>query len=170
VALMKPGGWASSGKDPQVVTPLLWAVIHNKARVSKLLPGSGDVDPNISDSEGRTPLFLASAGGPDGLLTSSEASRDGEVNINLSDNENQTLLWQAVCHGYESIARLPFERNDVCPNLFDTWGQTPLWQAAVQEHDGIAKLFIERNDVNPNLYNNDGQHRCGRRLVRGTRL
>ena len=58
-----------------------------------------------------------------------------DANLDKLDKRCRTLLLCAASDGYEGVAKIPLEQNDVNPEKPDKHSQTPLW--------GIAETPIE---------------------------
>ena len=73
-----------------------------------------------------------------------------EWDVNASDCTGMTALSWAARRGYEEVANILLEREDINPNqAYGFYGETPLWFAVENGHEGIVKMLLERGDVNP---------------------
>ena len=73
-----------------------------------------------------------------------------EWDVNAMDCMGMTALTWASWRGYEEVANMLLERENVNPDQADTkYGQTPLSWAAEGGHEGVVKMLLEREDVNP---------------------
>ena len=140
----------------------------------KLLLERGDVDPNLPDSDGRTPLWLSAKRREEGVVKLLLARSD--VDPNSPDGNGRTPLWFAVWTGHEGIVKLLLARGDVDPNLQNDNGQTPLSLVAEKlwicydslgsdnnspfstwQYECVIKLLLKRRDVNPNSPDGNGR-------------
>jgi hypothetical protein len=83
---------------------------------------NGD-EPDLKDSDGRTPLSWAAGNGHDGVVRLL-AVRDN-VEVNSKDNNGLTPLLWAAGHGHEAVVRLLVARDDVDVNMRNSNGRTP---------------------------------------------
>jgi len=76
----------------------------------------------------------------------------GEVRADTPDMEDVRMqLWLATKSGYEGVAKLLLDREDINPNEVDTkYGRTPLSWAAQGGHESVVILLLGRKDINPN--------------------
>ena len=101
----------------------------------------GDVDPNIVDSRGETPLLMASEGGHEGIVRL--LLECNGVNHNLPGDGGQTPLLLATENGHEGIMMLLLERQQLNHLSRNTSGQAPLPGVACHSYEGIVKLLPE---------------------------
>jgi ankyrin repeat protein len=121
----------------------------------KLLLERGDVDPDLTDKAGRTPLSYAAEFGREGVVKL--LLEHGDVNTDLSDNDGRTPLSYAAESESEGVVKLLLERGDANVDLADDGGRTTLSYAAESGSDGAVKLLLERGNVCPNSQDHDGQ-------------
>ncbi|CAJ2508722.1 Uu.00g137480.m01.CDS01 [Anthostomella pinea] len=96
----------------------------------------------MTDSEGRTPMLHAIAGGNHSVSELLLTQED----TNPSDGY-RTPFQIAAAKGHETVVRHFLARNDVDNNIEGT----PLWQAACSGQDSTVRLLLERPDVDLNL-------------------
>ena len=121
----------------------------------KILLERGDVSPNSSDKNGRTPLSYAARYGCEGTAKILLERRD--VNPDSSDNGGRTPLSYAAESGHGGVMKILLERGDVNADSSDEYGLTPLSYAARSGQEDVGKILLERRDVNPDLCDNDGR-------------
>ncbi|KAJ9646983.1 hypothetical protein H2199_001969 [Coniosporium tulheliwenetii] len=137
-----------------------WTELHVGAYfghevVVKLLLARDDVDANLKDSYGRTPLSRAAAGGHEAVVKLLLARDD--VDANSKDKEGRTPLLLAAWKGQEAVVKLLLARDDVDANSKDSYGRTPLSRAAWNRHEAVVKLRLARDDVDANPKDSYGQ-------------
>ncbi|KAF3941614.1 Inversin [Dactylella cylindrospora] len=116
--------------------------------VVKLLLSRPDVDPNLPDDLGRTPLWLAAQSGHADVVQLLLESKG--VDADSLDNKRYTPIWCAAQNGHSKVVEILL-RFDVMPDRQDPPGRTPLSFAAQSGHDEVVRLLLGRKDVNPDL-------------------
>ena len=135
-------------------SPLSWAVQNNHAGVVRLLLSREDIQPDLPNSEGRTPLFLACNSGNEevvGILL------EQGVAIDLNRREPWhafSPLTAAAFHSHEGVVKLLLTRNDIDPNIHSYDGLTALSIAASGGCEGVVKLLlgwgpVDLNSIDP---------------------
>jgi ankyrin repeat protein len=135
--------------------------------VVKVLVQRDDVDANLKDSEGQTPLMLAVKAGKGGIARLLIELRG--VEVDSKDNKGYTPLMLAIrgCKkieetesdkesssgsesavlsdgGCEAIVKLLLEREDVDPAATNNVGETPLSLAEQNGHQWIVDLVRQK--------------------------
>ncbi|KAF1972853.1 hypothetical protein BU23DRAFT_580629 [Bimuria novae-zelandiae CBS 107.79] len=98
-----------------------------------LLVERDDVEADLKDSNGRTPLSLAAWRGDEGVVKLL-VERD-DVEADSKDHRDWTSLSWAAYGGQEAVVKLLVERDDVEAYSKDSDGGTPLSWAAEQGHE-----------------------------------
>jgi len=88
-----------------------------------MLLGRNDVDPNIANPSGQTPLFIAARKGHEGIVKILLERVD--VSSDMTDLAGDTALSQALNHGHDAIVRLLSAHRNLIPPL-DSDGFTAL--------------------------------------------
>ncbi|GJX73418.1 potassium channel AKT2/3 [Tanacetum coccineum] len=102
--LLLDGGEESVDGDPNMSMNLLTvAGTGNAAFLEELLKAR--LDPDISDSNGRTPLHIATSKGHEECVL---VLLKHACNIHLKDNDGNTALWDAIASNHHSIFRILF--------------------------------------------------------------
>nr|XP_043623583.1 potassium channel AKT2/3 [Erigeron canadensis] len=102
--LLFDGGEESGDGDPNMSMNLLTvAGTGNAAFLDELLKAR--LDPDISDSKGRTPLHIAASKGHEECVL---VLLKHACNIHLRDVDGNTALWDAIASNYHSIFRILF--------------------------------------------------------------
>jgi len=138
-------------------SPLSWAVQNNHADIVRLLLSREDIQPDLPDSEGQTPLYLACNSGNEevvGLLL----ERGVAVDPNLQAPwYGFSPLAVAASHRHEGVVKLLLTRNDIDPSIRNHDGQTALSIAASGGHEGVVKLLLAWGPID--LNSTDSLHR-----------
>ena len=119
-----------------------------------LLLARDDVDPDLKDITGRTPLSLAASNGHEAIVNLL-LTRD-DVDPDLKNNSGCTPLSLAASNGREAIVKLLLARDNVNPTSQDKDGQTPLLLPASNGHEAIVNLLLARDDIDLDLETNSG--------------
>ncbi|KAF3318954.1 hypothetical protein TWF173_005364 [Orbilia oligospora] len=113
--------------------------------VVELLLGTGQVDIDSRDLDGRTALAESARCGHYKVAL---LSIKNGANIEAADGDGRTPLIWAAARGYETIVQLLLESNANI-EVKDRFGRTPLMQAAIGGYQKIVELLFERGaDVN----------------------
>ena len=102
-------------------------------------------DPNITDNEGRSPLFVACELGNHEIasLLLYNRSAGGSANPNLQDVLSEKCpLWVACVHGHLDLVDLLMQ-NNANPNLRDQDGYCLLQKAHRDGHYEVVRLLLE---------------------------
>ena len=163
-----PLSFAIEGRGPTQLVPSEGArppPASEEDGVVKLLLERRDVNPNLPDSLGQTPLSMAALWGHESVVKL--LLKRGDINPNFPDRNGSTALWFAARWGHEGVVKLLLERGDVNPNPSDSNGQTPLLFAILRADQGVVKLLLQRGDVNPNSSDSKGRKPLSFAAVRG---
>jgi ankyrin repeat protein len=99
----------------------------------------------VKESDGWTPLFLASRAGHDAIIS---LLLENGTNVNAKDKWGNTPLHHASQKGYETIVSLLLE-NRAEVNAIGEWGNTPLHLACLERREAVISLLLEHGaDVN----------------------
>jgi ankyrin repeat protein len=112
-------------------------------------------DPDLRDTDGRTPLSWAAQNGAESVVKLL-ITRD-DVVADSKDNKDRTPLLWAAGYGHKKVAELLLSRNDVIADLKDQYSRTPLLWAAGNGHDVVVQLLLTRNDIVADSKDNNGQ-------------
>jgi hypothetical protein len=115
-------------------------------RIVRVLLERGNIDPNITDSDGRSPIFHAAVGGHNGVvrLLLSNGARVGHV-----DCDNRSVLhWTAHYQRIDVLQTLieywaEHERDSYDIDAYDDHGWTPLHLAAERGFEEGVLLLIQ---------------------------
>src|SRR3990167_184969 len=99
-----------------------------------------EVDPNIVNENGQTPLFWASHNGHLDVVKELLRAEGGGADPNIADKESETPLFWASRYGrLEVVKELLTIGAD--PNIADVYNQTPLFLATRNEHFQVIELL-----------------------------
>jgi len=155
------GGWTEAFyDDPDVegesdTGGYIWDTRNRCGRTMEILLEQNDVNPDIADQNGRTPLSWAASHGNAKVVKMLLERND--VNPDTPDRRSRTPILWAVIYGHEEVVEILLERNGINPDVADESGRTPLSRAATGEQEGIVEMLLGRGDVNP-----DRADHCGR--------
>jgi len=131
-------------------SPLCWAVQNRHTDVIRLLLSREDLQPDLPDSEGRTPLFLACDSGYEeavGLLL----ERGDAVDPNVRAPWRAfSPLTTAAFHSYEGVVKLLLTHSNIDPNLLSQDGLTALSLAAIEGSEGVVRLLLAWGPIDLN--------------------
>ena len=132
-----------------------WAASEGHEAVIKTLLARSEIELNLKDKNGHTPLSKAVLRGHEAAVKLLLAREDADPNSN--DNSGRTPLSLAASNGYDAIAMLLLARDDIDADLKDNGGQTPLSKAVSNGHEAVVSLLLTRDDIDLDLKNNRGQ-------------
>ena len=157
----------SCSSSQQGWTPLWWAARIGDAEVTRLCLEKPDVDPNLRDENGRTPLSLAAQAYHKEFAYEDEKDKSGVVALllghpklqpNIKDKEGKTPLWWAT-QGYgkfqKEVVELLAANERVDPCAMPGWN--PLGWAARRGVEKVVRAVLNRPDVDPDLRDEDGR-------------
>lgn len=138
-------------KNKHKESALIIAISENKEDIARILIEHQDIEINIQDIEGNTPLIMAVLVGNINI-----AKRLLEINalVNLKNFKNQTALTIACQRGHANLVNLLLEYNaDI--NAQDEQGYNALMIAIILNFNDIAKILI-LSRASLSLEDNDG--------------
>jgi ankyrin repeat protein len=156
------GSYHSQGVPNRVIGAHLAASFGLRDTLVALLKNGHD--PDIKDSHGRTPLWIAAENGHEAVVKLLLDKED--VNVNSieygeygdGDGSDGRPLWMAAGNGHEAVVKLLLNKEGVSVNSSDKHGRTPLWFAAENGHEAVVKLLLDKEgvDVNSKDYGEHG--------------
>ena len=120
---------------------LLIAASNGDAQFVKSLLKLDQVDVNVKDSSGRTPLYCAVIG--DHLAVAEMLLERSDVDPDSTNNQGQPPLSWAAMFGYEAMVRLLLKRANANTFSKDMLGLTPLHYARYHRSRAILQLILE---------------------------
>lgn len=155
--LLADGHVDVNARDKLGKTPLHWAVKNENNTLVRALLGREDIDLNVADGEGDTPLLLCAR-----LLSERFDARDmgdiaeflaasEKVNLNRRDSYGRTALAFAARAGSDSLVSLLLSRG-ADPKVTDDCGMTPLELAVRKEHREVVRLLLSHGGEDPGRF------------------
>ena len=180
IDMIRTKRWDVNQRDNAGLTPLMWAAMHGRQEVVKVLLKQKRTQPDMPDAgHGKTALAWAAEGGYEEVVRLFlgplfiNPGRIGRmrgiprvmrvlfgrkyVNPNRPDFDGRTPLSWAATGGHDGVVKLLLGREDVSPDRPGDYGQTPLSLAAWNGHDRVVKLLLGREEVSPDRPDNDGR-------------
>jgi ankyrin repeat protein len=117
--------------------------------------GTGNVNADIKDNDGQTPLCLAAGIGNEAVIKLLLVT--GEVDINSSCKKGWTPFFWAARNGHEAVMKLLLATGKVNIDSRDKRKRTPLSWAVENGHEAIVKLLLATGKVDTDLKNKDGR-------------
>lgn len=112
-----------------------------------------DIDPDMKDDDGRTPLSQAAAGGH--LAVALLLLKQKVVDPNSRDKADRTPLWWAAKGGHKDVIKSLLEKK-VNPNSRDQDLRTPLLCAVENKHTAAIELLIQKDSITLAILAQDG--------------
>lgn len=106
------------------------------------------INTNITDQDGRLPLWWAASNGREAMVKVLLDS--GKVDANFKDSLGHTPLSLAIENGHKAVVKLLLESDQVdaiTANYMSSRGRTPLSQAAENGDEAMVKLLLESSKV-----------------------
>ncbi|PKX96290.1 ankyrin repeat domain-containing protein, partial [Aspergillus novofumigatus IBT 16806] len=132
-------------------TPLAWATIKGNKATTELLLSVDNLNDNIPDTDGRTPLSHAVELG---LARIVQLLLDSNADINLEDKCGRTPLLWATQEGHQTLLLLT-SRADI--NLEDKLRHTPLLWATRKGHETIVSKLLASAGVDVDRPDSEGR-------------
>ncbi|KAN0074233.1 Ankyrin repeat-containing domain protein [Elaphomyces granulatus] len=137
------------------LTDLHVAVYLGTLKAAELLLEREDIDINLPDNSGWTPLFFACS--PYDLPMTKLLLDRPDIDVNRQNNEGHTALCHVISRNNLKAAKHLLEREDIDINLPDNNGWTPLFFACSYYDLPIAKLLLDHPDIDVNRQNDEGR-------------
>ena len=138
------------------MTLLAWAAARgDKDVIELLLAGRGEVelDVNMRDMQGRTPLSHAAGYGQEAIVKL--LLDTSKIEVDSNDRNVWTPLTWAAKNGHEDIVKVLLGTGKVDTDLKDRDGWTPLTWAARNGHEAVVKVLLDTGEVEVDLENRD---------------
>jgi hypothetical protein len=166
VARLLESGEDVNGLDSNGRGPLYSAVYQNRLAVIQLLCEGQNLDVNVQDIDGVTPLHAASRLGHINIvrlfLTLPPRVKlpaflrfffafclqlPSDVQVNVRDRNGWTALSSAAKNGYKDIVELLLQHPDININVQDNDGWTALTRAVDGGHADTVRLLLGNDDI-----------------------
>jgi ankyrin repeat protein len=114
--------------------------------IMQLLLKDPEVDPDLKDSYGRTPLSWAAENGHEAAVKLLVDTDKVDVD-SKGASYSQTPLSRAAENGHEAVVKLLVNTGKVDVDSKDSYSQTPLSRAAENGHEAVVKLLVNTGKV-----------------------
>jgi len=154
------GGWTEAYNDDPDVEGVsdqgeyIRDAKNRCGRTVEILLEQNDVNPDIADKNGRTPLSWAASHGNARVAKMLLGRND--VNPDTPDRRSRTPILWVVIYGHKEVVEILLEWNKINLDMADENVRTPLSWAVTGEQEGIVDMLLGRGDVNP-----DRADHCG---------
>ena len=122
--------------------------------IASLLLENKNVNVNIQDDEGLTPLMHAFHVGNKFLV--SKLLENNNVDVNIQDENGRTALMYASDERNDFLVSKLLENNKINVNIQDEKGRTALMYASRVENDFLVSKLLENNHVDVNIQDENG--------------
>jgi ankyrin repeat protein len=115
-----------------------------------------DIDINLRDENGRTPLSIAAGiTGSRSAWFVKELLKNPNVDINSQDVLGKSVLYHSVEGGNTKVAKLLLSRSHVDPN--GNTAYLPLFSAVSNRQEAIVRSLLNKKATDPNRKDNNGR-------------
>ncbi|KAH6954495.1 ankyrin repeat-containing domain protein [Fusarium avenaceum] len=121
------------------------SISFERFAIFKIIVDTGKVDISKPDSDGRTPLHLASAIGATHIVQL--MLQYDNVKADVKDNEGRTPLYLAAYGGMSNVVEILLRLDTVDPDSKDMKGRSPFWWALRYGYDSIATMLADTGRV-----------------------
>jgi len=143
-AMMVSGAYSNySQRVPRQITGVHIAAYFGLWKSINALIEHGH-DPNLKDTDGRTPLSWAAGNGHEGVVKQLLAKNG--VDVDSKDKYGRTPLSWAARNGHGFVKQL-LAKDDVDADSKDKYGRTPLSWAAGNGHEGVVNQLLAKDGV-----------------------
>ncbi|KAJ7598909.1 ankyrin repeat-containing domain protein [Mycena floridula] len=125
-----------------------YASRYGRVEVVELLLQSPDIQPDIADDDGFTPLIYSARGGHE--LVSRRLLEHGNVRPDAREGEGKSVLAYAAGKGSISTVELLLNTYKVPADSKDNFSRTPLCYAVRSGRESVVRILVEREDVDLN--------------------
>jgi ankyrin repeat protein len=119
---------------------LSWAAEHGHKMIVEFLLSKHDIDADVIDLKGQTPLWLAVKNKQEAIVKLLLAT--SKVNVNTQDWNARTPIWTALENGDTAIVELLFSTNKANINMKDHSGRTLLGTALGNGYTATAMMEL----------------------------
>lgn len=121
------------------------AFLENKIEIAKLLLSRHDINVNLQDKEGQTPLYRACYYGRTEVVQL--LLEQPNINVNIQNTYGETPLYIACCYGHTEVIKLLLSHPKIDVNLQGINGKTLLYRACIDGNIKIVKLLIQHPKI-----------------------
>ena len=121
-------------------------------KIKKIIESENEINFNIQDKDGNTPLILASCNGHDEIVEELVHTR---ANVNIQNKKGYTALIQASENGYLEVVKILIN-FDADTNVQSNTGSTPLIRTSKNGDREVAVELLKKTETNVNIKNGRG--------------
>jgi ankyrin repeat protein len=136
-------------RDKSSFTALHEAAAGGCPSMVNLLLSKEDIDMNVKDINGRTPLWWATRNNHP--FIAKRLLAESGVDANAASTEGSTPLHHAVCHGSRLMMLTLLAEERLNPNICAKDGLSPLGWAAAKGDRVMVNLLLTRTDTQPSF-------------------
>ena len=126
-------------------------------RLTRRILGHPDIDVNITDNHGNTPLHWAAWFGDGKCSWVKSLLSHKKTIVSIQNKYGETALHYATKLGRDMCVDYLLKRTYLKVNIKEhRAGNTPLHEAAKNGHTEVVKMLLAHQDINPNLRNDAG--------------
>lgn len=135
----------------------IWGAIeYNDDILLKELLSGDNININITDKLGRTPLIYSSLQGFHEIVYILLKFGKNNININSKDNDGDTALISTCICGSLRTLNILLDRDDIDINITNNNNRTALVTSLLHMNGKLSKKLLERNDIDVNIMDNNG--------------
>jgi ankyrin repeat protein len=131
--------------------PLSYAASMGKEEKLKLLLKVRDINVNLQDYRGNSPLLLAVKKARYPVVGTRLILEHQDVDVNVKDEDGDTPLLRAVAAENVTVVRLLLGHHGVDVNVKDEDGDTPLLRAVANRNVTVVRLLLGHHGVDVDL-------------------
>ncbi len=129
-------------------TPLHIAVLKGNHECVRALLAAENIQPDITNCEGKTPLMIACCNGD--AVSTELLLATGKVNPNAVDYQGDYLLPMTAYHGHAQCVQQLINIPGVDVNICAASGETALFKAVSQAHADVVQVLLSVPGVDVN--------------------
>ncbi|KAL3456230.1 hypothetical protein BJX64DRAFT_48158 [Aspergillus heterothallicus] len=140
---------ADHAANYQKTAALLQAAQNGLSDEVRMLLADDELNINVPDALGRTPLCCAASMGH--AATVRELLADGRAEPTRLDKSDREPIADAAINGHEGVVKLLLADSRVDPNAQDRIQQTALCKACYQGHEAVVQELLVDKRIDPNI-------------------
>jgi len=130
-------------------TALYYACFFSHIECVRLLLSRADIDVNIADRDGKTPLFVAITSRDNPECIRMLLAHDG-IDPNKANGEGRTPLYNCCTLNCPESIRVLLSHDRIDPNIADNNGYTPLYLACIMPYVQCVQGLLSHCNTDPN--------------------
>jgi len=131
-------------------TPLHLACFYSNIDIIKLLLSYPDINVNIQDNNGNTPLHLPCSDELVNINVVELLLAHPDIDVNIQDKYENTPLYKACYNNNINIIRLLLAHPNINVNIKNKNEETPLYRACKDNSIEITKLLLQHPNIDVN--------------------